>query len=52
MKLPDTNLQFYKKKVFHTSSFLYFAFIFSERITITFSEETLKVCKHNFFQEI
>ena len=29
-----------------------FAFIFSERITITSSEEALKVWKHNFFQEI
>ena len=29
-----------------------FAFIFLEYITITFSEEALKVCEHNFFQEI
>ena len=27
-----------------------FAFIFSECITITSSEEALKVCEHNFFQ--
>ena len=41
-----------EKKLFHTSSFMYFTFIFSERITITSSEEILKVCEHNFFQEI
>ena len=29
---------------------MYFAFIFSEDITITSSEEALKVCDHNFFQ--
>ena len=29
---------------------MYFAFIFSEYITITFSEEALKVCGYNFFQ--
>ena len=52
MKLQNTNLQVYEKKFFHTYSFMYFAFIFSECITITFSEEALKVCKHNFFQEI
>ena len=39
----------------HTSSFMYFAFhppssIFSEYITITYSEEALKACQHNFFQ--
>ena len=38
------------RKLFHTSSFMYFAFIFSECITITSSEETLKVCEYNFFQ--
>ena len=43
MKLRDANLQVYKK-IFHTTSFMYFAFIFSESITITSSEETLKVC--------
>ena len=32
-----------RKKLFHTSSFVYFAVIFSECITITSSEETLKV---------
>ena len=41
-----------QKKLFHTSSFTYFAFIFSESITITFSEETLRVCQHNFFQKL
>ena len=39
-----------RKKLFHKSSFMYFAFIFSECITITFSEESLKVCEHDFFQ--
>ena len=39
-----------RKKLFHTSSFIYFAFIFSESITITSSEEGLKVCEYNFFQ--
>ena len=34
----------------HTSSFMYFTFIFSECITITSSEEGLKVCECNFFQ--
>ena len=29
---------------------MYFAFIFSEYITITSSEEALKVCEHNSFQ--
>ena len=29
---------------------MYFAFIFSECITITSSEEELKACEHNFFQ--
>ena len=41
-----------RKKLFHTFSSMYFAFIFSERITITPSEEAMKVCEHNFFQEI
>ena len=31
---------------------MYFDFIFSECITITSSEEALKVCEYNFFQEI
>ena len=31
---------------------MYFAFIFSERVTITSSKEVLKVCEHNFFHEI
>ena len=38
------------KFLFHTSSFMYFAFSFSECITITSSEEALKVCEHGFFQ--
>ena len=52
MKLWDTNLQLYGKKLFDTSSFMYFSFIFSEYIKITSSEETLKVCEHNFFLEM
>ena len=52
MKLLDANLRVYEKKLIHTSSFMYFAFIFSERITIISAKEALKVCKHNFFQEI
>ena len=31
---------------------MYFAFIFSERVTITSSKEALKVCEHNFFHEV
>ena len=31
---------------------MYFAFIFSERISIMSSKEVLKVCEHNSFQEI
>ena len=50
MKLQDTNLQVSEKKLFHMSSFMYFAFIFSECITVPSSEEALKVCEHNFFQ--
>ena len=52
MKLRDAKLKVDEKKLFHTSSFMYFAFIFSERITITSSEKALKVWQHNFFQEI
>ena len=40
------------QKLFHTSSLMYFTFIFSKRITITFSKEALKVCGYTFFQEI
>ena len=29
---------------FHTFSFMYFLFIFLQRVTITSSQETLKVC--------
>ena len=50
MKLRDASLQVYEKKLFHTSSFMYFAFIFSQYITITSSEKALKVCGYNFFQ--
>ena len=45
------SLQVYGKKIFCFIS-MYFAFIFSERITITSSEEALKVYQHNFFQEL
>ena len=41
-----------QKTLFHTSCFMYFAFIFSECITITSSKEAFKVREHNFFQEI
>ena len=51
MKLWDADLQVYEKKLFHTYSFMYFAFIFSECILITPSEEALNVCEHNFFQK-
>ena len=39
-----------RRKLFHTSSFMYFTFIFLGCITITFSGEGLKVCEYNFFQ--
>ena len=39
-----------RRKLFHTSSFMYFTFISSGCITITSSEEGLKVCEYNFFQ--
>ena len=39
-----------RKKLFYTSSFTYFAFIFSECIPITSSEEGLKVCDYNIYQ--
>ena len=39
-----------RRKLFHTSSFIYFTFIFSGCITITSSEEGLKVSEYNFFQ--
>ena len=50
MKLRDASLQVYEKELLHISSFMYFAFIFSECITITSSEKALKVCEHNFYQ--
>ena len=49
MKLRDASLQVYEKTLLK-SSFRYFAIIFSECITITSSEEGLKVCECNFFQ--
>ena len=39
-----------RMELFHTSSFMYFTFIFSGCISITSSEEGLKVCEHNFYQ--
>ena len=47
MKLRDANQQVNEKKLFHTSSFMHFALIFSE-----YTQILLKVCEHNFFQEI
>ena len=41
-----------KKKLFHTSSFMYFSFIFSECIKIPSSAKALKVCDIIFFQEM
>ena len=42
----------FRKKNSFTHHPMYFAFIFSECIKITSFEEALKVCEHNFFQEI
>ena len=52
MKLRDTNLQVNEKKLIHTSLLMYFAFILWEYITITSSEEALKMCEHYYYQEI
>ena len=41
-----------KKKLFHTSFFMYFSFIFSECIKIPSSAKALKVCDIIFFQEM
>ena len=49
MKLRDASLQVYEENSF-THPFMYFTFIFSECITITSPEESLKVCECNFFQ--
>ena len=51
MKLQDTSLEVYEKK-FHAYSFMYFAFIFSEHITINSSKEALKLFEHSLFQEV
>ena len=48
VKCQSASLQ---KKIFHISSFMYFAFIFYERITDS-SEEALKVCEQDFFQKM
>ena len=39
-----------RRKLFHTSSFIYFTLIFSRCIIITSFEEGLKVSEYNFFQ--
>ena len=49
MKLWDASLQVYEENSF-IHPFMYFTFIFSGYVTITSSEESLKVCQHNFFQ--
>ena len=49
MKLRDASLQVYEENFF-THPFMYFIFIASECITITSSEESLKVWECNFFQ--
>ena len=38
-----------RRKLFHTSFFMYFTFIYSGCIKITSSEEGLKACVYNFF---
>ena len=48
MKLWDANLQVYEKK-FHISSFMYFAFILYERITIMSSERGFETVRAKFF---
>ena len=51
MKLRDANLQVNEKNSFtHPPSCILPSF--SQKHTITFSEEALQVCEHNFFQEI
>ena len=52
MKLRDANEQVNEKNLFYTSSFMHFASIFSEYITINSSEEALKVWEQNFFLEM
>ena len=42
----------FRKKNSFTHHPMYFAFTFPECIKITSFEEALKVCEHNFFQEI
>ena len=50
MKLRDASLQVYEKKALLHVLFMYFAFIFSEYITITSFEEGSKEWQYNFFQ--
>ena len=52
-KLISSNVaRCHTKKLFHAYSFIYLAFIFAERITITSSKEALKLREHSFFHEI
>ena len=50
MKLRDANLQVYEKK-FHISSFMYFAFILYERITVTSSKRGVETVRTKFLSE-
>ena len=47
MKLRDANLQVHERKL-HMSSFMYFAFILYERITITSSERGFEIVRAKF----
>ena len=58
MKIPEIRSEVARyqfgilgKKI-HAYSFMYFAFIFSEHITINSSKETLKLFEHSLFQEV
>ena len=42
---------FFTEHLRATAFVIYFAFIFKEHITITFSKEALKVFEQNYFQE-
>ena len=50
MKLRHANLQFYGKNSLIHPIHVFF-FIFSDFVTITFSEEALEICEHTFFQK-
>ena len=51
MKLRDARPPSLQKKLFHTFSFMCFAFILRSDIPITSSKGALKVCERNFFQK-